>query len=97
MKINDRKKTHVIGHPNRSPEFDGIGPMSWNLACFKKTLTTKLSLNFQHKSLRYKETPVWLATLASPLYSVELVPGPETSPVSRNVDTELDINLQHEN
>ena len=39
-KLTIEIKSHVIGHPYRSPESDGIGPRSCNLACFEKTLTT---------------------------------------------------------
>ena len=49
-KLTSERKSHVIGHSYRSPGFDGIGPRSWNLACFEKTLTTELDVNFQHEN-----------------------------------------------
>ena len=39
-KLRIERKCYVIGHPYRSPLFDGSGPRSWNLACFEKTLTS---------------------------------------------------------
>ena len=49
-KITIERKSHVIGHPYRSPLFDEIGPRSWNIACFEKTLTSELHINFQHEN-----------------------------------------------
>ena len=50
MKINDIKKTYVIGNYYKSPLFDGIGPRSWNLAYFEKTLIPELDINFQQEN-----------------------------------------------
>ena len=50
LKLTIERKSHVIGHPYRSPLFDGSGPRSWNLACFEKTLTTEMHTNSQHEN-----------------------------------------------
>ena len=49
-KLTIEKKSFMIGHPYMSPLLDGIGPRSWNLACFEKTLTPELDINFQHEN-----------------------------------------------
>ena len=40
------RKSFMIGHPYRSPLFDGICP---NLACFEKTLTPEFDINLKHE------------------------------------------------
>ena len=44
-------KSFMVGHPCGSPLFDGIGPMSWNLSCFEKTLTPELDKNFSNMKI----------------------------------------------
>ena len=46
-KLTIERKPFMNGHPG-SPLFDGIGPRSWNLACFEKTLTPEFDINFPH-------------------------------------------------
>ena len=82
-KLTIERKSFMIGHPYRSPPFDGIGPRSWNLACFEETLTTELDTNFQSEINDRNKNPRWLATFTDTPYLMELVPCPETSPVSR--------------
>ena len=82
-KLTIERKSLMSGHPYKLSLFDGIGPMPWNLACFEKTLTPELDINFQSENQRWKENPLWLVTLTGPLHSMELVPDPETSHVSR--------------
>ena len=49
-KLTIERKSFMIGHPYRSPAFGGIGPRSWSLACFEKTLTPEFGINFQHEN-----------------------------------------------
>ena len=78
-KLTLERKSFMIAHPYRSPLFDWICPRSWNLACFEKTLTPELDINFPHD----RKNPLWLVTLTGPPCSMESDPGHETSPVSR--------------
>ena len=50
------RKSFMIVHVYRSTAFGEIGTMPSNLACFEKTLTPELDINFLSENQRYKKT-----------------------------------------
>ena len=96
-KLTIERKSHVIGHPYRSPGFDGIGPRSWNLACFEKTLTTEGRKFPARKLMIERKSHVIGHPHMSPGFDGI---GPRSWNLAcfkKTLTTELDINFQHEN
>ena len=82
LEINDRKKILCDRPPLHVP------CIRWNWSQvlkprrFRESVEHRIEPKFPAWKLTIEKYPMWLATLTGPLDSMELFPGPETSPVS---------------